>query len=163
MNTRKKVFGILSIVVMTLIFLFSARNAEKSTEDSLRVGMAIGRLVVPGFDELDEDEKVDYAISIDHRVRKTAHFLEYTGLGMMLLGFFYDRDKKKWKYICAAFFVGAFYAVTDEFHQMFVPGRACQAFDVMIDSAGVLTGSVIALMVSFLLIKAMQKKCIKNN
>ena len=32
------------------------------------------------------------------------------------------------------------YAVTDEFHQLFVPGRSGQMTDVMIDSGGALVG-----------------------
>ncbi|MFQ8632799.1 MAG: VanZ family protein, partial [Intestinibacter bartlettii] len=32
------------------------------------------------------------------------------------------------------------YAISDEIHQYFVPGRACQFRDVMIDSCGALFG-----------------------
>ena len=32
------------------------------------------------------------------------------------------------------------YSVTDEIHQMFVPGRSCELRDVAIDSCGVATG-----------------------
>ena len=32
------------------------------------------------------------------------------------------------------------YATTDEIHQCFVPGRACKALDVLIDSLGSCTG-----------------------
>lgn len=38
---------------------------------------------------------------------------------------------------------GVFYAVTDEIHQMFVPGRSCELRDLGIDAAGVMTGVVI--------------------
>ncbi|MBQ6469104.1 MAG: VanZ family protein [Lachnospiraceae bacterium] len=36
--------------------------------------------------------------------------------------------------------IGAFYAVTDEFHQFFVAGRSCDFRDMCIDAAGVLCG-----------------------
>ena len=39
-----------------------------------------------------------------------------------------------------AFIIGFFYAVSDEIHQYFVPGRAMQARDVLIDTAGVFLG-----------------------
>ena len=39
-----------------------------------------------------------------------------------------------------AFIIGFFYAVSDEIHQYFVPGRAMQARDVLIDTAGVFFG-----------------------
>lgn len=38
---------------------------------------------------------------------------------------------------------GTLYAVTDEFHQMFVPGRSCEIRDMCIDSCGVATGVLI--------------------
>ena len=39
-----------------------------------------------------------------------------------------------------AFAIGALYAVSDEIHQIFVPGRSCELRDILIDSAGVLVG-----------------------
>jgi len=36
--------------------------------------------------------------------------------------------------------IGALYALTDEIHQYFVAGRACQLSDVLIDSVGVFLG-----------------------
>lgn len=34
------------------------------------------------------------------------------------------------------------YAISDEFHQFFVPGRACTLFDVFIDTLGILCASM---------------------
>ena len=42
---------------------------------------------------------------------------------------------------------GTLYAVTDEFHQYFVPGRCCDWKDMCIDSAGVATGCLLCLLV----------------
>ena len=36
--------------------------------------------------------------------------------------------------------IAAAYAATDEFHQLFVPGRSGQLSDVILDSAGALAG-----------------------
>ena len=38
---------------------------------------------------------------------------------------------------------GTVYAATDEFHQMFVPGRSCELRDIMIDSCGVAAGTLL--------------------
>jgi VanZ family protein len=35
------------------------------------------------------------------------------------------------------------YAVSDELHQLFVPGRGCQLKDVIIDTAGAVSGTAI--------------------
>ena len=42
-----------------------------------------------------------------------------------------------------AWAVGAAYAVTDEFHQLFVAGRSCEVRDMCIDAAGVLCGVMV--------------------
>lgn len=39
--------------------------------------------------------------------------------------------------------LGTIYAITDEIHQYFVPGRACSTFDILIDSAGVACGMIL--------------------
>ena len=45
----------------------------------------------------------------------------------------FDRKKNRG---CMALGITAAYPVTDEFHQLFVPGRAGRVTDVLIDSAG---------------------------
>jgi len=74
-------------------------------------------------------------------IRKTAHFVEYMILGIFLMNAVktYERIPKK---VPVAVIIGAFYAVTDEFHQYFIPGRAMSVYDMLIDSAGVLTGVI---------------------
>ena len=46
----------------------------------------------------------------------------------------------------SAWIIGTAYAVTDEIHQHFVPGRSCELRDICIDSAGVLCGVLITLL-----------------
>lgn len=52
--------------------------------------------------------------------------------------------------------IGTAYAVTDEFHQSFVPGRSCEFRDIVIDSCGVLTGVLAALLAGW--IRAQREK-----
>lgn len=42
--------------------------------------------------------------------------------------------------------LSAFYAMTDEYHQLFVPGRVCSFGDFMIDFAGICFGVIIYLL-----------------
>lgn len=44
---------------------------------------------------------------------------------------------KNKKLILLAFLIATFYGVTDEFHQLFVPGRSANIFDVFIDAIGI--------------------------
>ena len=72
------------------------------------------------------------------------HFLVY-----LTLGFLFSRALSKThtnltliKVFLFTVIFGTFYAITDEFHQAFVPLRDASAFDVFIDTAGNLAGSL---------------------
>jgi VanZ family protein len=65
-------------------------------------------------------------------LRKIAHAAEYAVLGALL---FRALGRE-----LPAVAIGIAYAVTDEVHQVFVPGRQGAAFDVLVDAAGVLVG-----------------------
>lgn len=67
--------------------------------------------------------------------RKLAHFMIYMVLGLVS----YLALPKKWptkKKIGIVISLCFFYAITDEFHQSFVPGRGPQMRDVWIDTIG---------------------------
>ena len=83
-----------------------------------------------------------------HVVRKGAHFAEYAVLGMTVVYAFGERLKKAKKIIPVALGICAFYAATDEFHQYFVANRVGSVSDVLLDSAGALTGIVIFLLIT---------------
>jgi VanZ family protein len=70
-------------------------------------------------------------------LRKLAHTADYAGLGLLL--------QRALDNAWASFLLGAAYAVTDEIHQAFVPGRLGSPVDVAIDAAGVAVGVVLAL------------------
>lgn len=146
-NIRKKVFFVLAVCWMIVIFTFSARNAEQSTGDSTSIGILFGQMFVPGFDEMDEKEQMAFAGMIDHPIRKTAHATEYAVLGFLIAGSYDDRTKKRLRLILVPLLAGALYAVSDEIHQMFVPGRSCQISDMLLDSCGVLVGSLAGMLV----------------
>ena len=71
----------------------------------------------------------------DLALRKVAHGAEYAVLGALLV-----RATGQPR---IAFALGAFYAVTDEVHQAFVPGRMGSPIDVGIDVVGVAVGIVL--------------------
>ncbi|ETP71170.1 putative integral membrane protein [Lachnospiraceae bacterium JC7] len=139
-NGRKSIL-ILTILWMIVIFVFSAQPADQSTETSLFIGQMVETVCVPGFVNLTSEEKRAMAENIDFLVRKTAHATEYAILGVLLclsaeelLECSFTKRQRM------AFLFGVCYAATDEFHQLFVPGRAGMLRDVILDSAGVLAG-----------------------
>lgn len=71
----------------------------------------------------------------NHLVRKGAHVFEYFVFSLLLLNAF--RNKRAWKLKWAFFviLIVFLYACSDEFHQIFVPGRGPAFHDVMLDTA----------------------------
>ena len=140
---------------MAVIFTFSSRNADLSTEDSHRAGRIAAELAVPGFDDLAPEEQEQIILRLDHPVRKAAHMTEYAVLGVLLAGSFDEARGVSasgeagaagaglFRRMLTAFSIGTLYAVTDELHQTFVPGRSGQVSDVVLDSAGVLLGILV--------------------
>ncbi len=124
------------ILWMGVIFWFSAQPADISSDMSESVGMRIGQILIRGFDSWSPEKQLAYAEGIDHVVRKCAHAVEYAILAGLLVGMFYSYGMKGNRIFIAALAVTAAYAGTDEFHQIFVEGRACMLTDVLIDSCG---------------------------
>ena len=82
-------------------------------------------------------------------LRKTAHLIEFGVLVVLALRIGLRGEKaksRKWVYIVALLFC-LLYAVSDEYHQSFVGGRAMTLRDVLIDSLGMVGGSGIYLAV----------------
>lgn len=125
----------ITALVMYIIFSFSAQSAEGS--QALSEGLLDRILKIIPFE-------------ISHVfLRKTAHFSEYALLGAVSFCAFSFTLKRKsflWGWV-----LSAAYAITDEIHQLFIPGRACRAFDVFIDSLGAAAGITFAALVFFLL------------
>lgn len=139
MSRRRRVFLVLAVLWMSLIFFMSSRPGEESSKDSSWAGWMIGETFVPGFDDWSEDEQEEFVERIDHPVRKTAHATEYAVLGLLTAGALIDRKGKIcgiWSGVFIPCGIAALYAATDEFHQLFVPGRSGQILDVCIDSGG---------------------------
>ena len=150
-NMRKLVFLILSLVWMIVIFWYSSRNSELSTEDSQSVALTIGDITINDFDQWTTEAQYEYAASIDHPVRKAAHFSEYMLLGILLFGAWYDNERKKSKNFLVPLIIGVVYAASDELHQLLISGRAGMISDVLIDSSGVLAGVFLSLLLIILI------------
>ena len=78
-------------------------------------------------------------LEYDFILRKIAHILEYLILALFLYRAFkgsFNMNKRR-LFIYPALF-SFLYAISDEIHQYFVPGRSCAIKDVLIDTIGIL-------------------------
>lgn len=190
--TRARVVAALSVAAVVaacvLIFLMSAKPADES--DALSLGI-VGRIIgfiVPGYDQMSAADQLYWQGVLNHPVRKTAHFLEYLGLGLLTFNMLVQVSHARLlakagegaevgpakpgaitaessavptesgaasaqtaanpkTLALGAWALATAYAATDEVHQIFVAGRSGMFTDVLLDSAGVLAGVLLGLLI----------------
>lgn len=72
------------------------------------------------------------------------HFVVYAILGFLLgQAFLHSPEKNRLTWFVVACLIGILYGASDEFHQMFVPGRHATISDLIADALGVLTGTIL--------------------
>ena len=138
-----------AVFFAAVIFWFSAQPAAESTEMS----DAVSRLILfigtkLGFFHGDPAQYADLIELMSFPVRKAAHMTEYLvfyGTVRFGLHFTYQTPDIR-RRLFAALAIVFLYACTDEFHQLFVPGRSGQFRDVLIDCCGVTVVTLICLM-----------------
>lgn len=136
---KRVLFLILLAIAFYVIYNFSAQNGEISGSLSLKVTEFIVK-VISKVKNMDEVVKLHYIEKLHPIIRKLAHFSVYTVVGFSIMGFMCTFDIKNIIKVIISFSVGVTYAVSDEIHQYFIPGRDAKVLDVCIDSIGVLTG-----------------------
>ena len=143
---KRAVSIILAAAWMLFIYSMSAKDAVSSSVLSSGICYRLCSIFVKGFADMDMDSRLEMAASLSFIVRKSAHFIEYTILGMLYSFCFRSFGSKRpflWPAVS-----GTLYAVTDELHQVFVPGRSGQINDVLIDAAGSALGAAIVLLIA---------------
>lgn len=144
---------------MIVIFCFSAQPADRSAEVSGTVAYKIVSTSEQVFRmEMSENERKGYAEMLDYPVRKIAHMTEYAILSLFCYGFYLSLSQTGGRCSLLAAVTAIGYAATDEFHQLFVPGRAGRISDVCIDSVGI----VLMLLILPLIGKIWRKHCEKQ-
>lgn len=148
MTSKKKIaariiFWILSIAIMAGIFFFSSQPAEESNDVSDSLTERVLSILFEEFDFLPDDAQTERVESLRFAVRKSAHFSIYAALGITLFAAVYTYGIRLWKKYMISLPIALIYAVSDEVHQRFVPGRSGEIQDVLIDFSGSLCGVII--------------------
>ena len=123
---------ILVIIWMIVIFCFSNQKATDSSKLSDGfIKNTISRVI--------HDDSESTIKKFVKPVRKSAHFCVYLILGLLVMNCF-NINKK---YILYSVIICLLYSISDEIHQIFVPGRSCELLDIIIDTSGSFLGSSI--------------------
>ena len=123
---------------MTVIFVMSAMNGKASGEQSGVLARLLLSLVSMFSGTVEQGD-------LEFVIRKGAHLSEFALLFLLYFRALALTQCRRSGTL--AFALTVCYAVTDEVHQFFVPGRSANAADVMIDAAGALTAWMILALV----------------
>lgn len=120
---------------MALIYYFSSQVADASDELSsglLDVLLRIINYILPS-NQLNP-------MNFHRFIRKSAHFSVYLILGILVLNALRRSRITGIKSAIIGIIICVLYAISDEMHQLMVPGRSGEIMDVLIDSIGVNIG-----------------------
>ncbi|WP_370760837.1 VanZ family protein [Faecalibacillus intestinalis] len=135
---KKNKYLILTILWMIFIFVMSHTPGNDSSKQSNFIVNIIVQILPITRNTLS------------FIVRKCAHMTEYAILAFLIYKTIVHIEKPLIKSLIFTFL----YACTDEFHQLFIAGRAGQIRDVCIDS----TGALIMLLIIYFILKRKDKK-----
>ena len=134
---KKVIKGLIVVLCMLSIFLFSTDNSRESTSKSNRVILGITNLFHKDLSNKEKEKIIDMFFV---PIRKMAHFGIYLVLGISLISFFREFSIPILKLLLLSIFLAFLYACSDEIHQLFVPGRSGQFSDVLLDTLGASVG-----------------------
>lgn len=144
-NDQGKRILMISLVAIvlwcSLIFYLSSRNGKESSAQSKSISAFIVR-AIDGMDGKMASEQtiLQKATQLDHTIRDLGHSSEYLILGVLLFWHIGQRKIPKLNAALMAFGFALVYAISDELHQLYVPGRACDILDLLADSIGMTIG-----------------------
>ncbi len=146
----KKIYFSLSLIIvialLVLIFCLSHQNGSDSGDTSGWF-TALINLLLP------------FSVS-ESTIRTLAHFSEFACLSFFVNNLFVAYKEKLSPVISVSF--SFLYAITDEIHQIFIPGRACQFSDMMVDLGGIISGMAVYAVVYLLVKKVIHNTVIRN-
>lgn len=158
-------FRIISAVLligwMGLIFYLSHQTAAQSGDLS---GGLIESAVKFFFPSASNSFITQVISTAEFWVRKLAHFCIYAVLGTLSFLTLVSYTSMPFVLRClSSLLISAVYSLSDEYHQTFVNGRSGELRDVLIDSAGALTGILFCAIIYGLIIHIRKKRKLKMN
>lgn len=137
---------------MSLIFYLSHQPATESNQ----LSAGITEIIINAVEKFVPNANFDIR-SVNHTIRKKAHFFAYLILGMLVINALRKSGMSEYRSIVLALGICVLYAVADEIHQLYIPGRSGEIRDFLIDSAGSGIGIGVYLIIN--MIKQRETRC----
>ncbi len=147
---KRLIFTIATVICVGFIFTRSLMPGNKSGEESSKVLELLNSIA--GFFGLDN-------LFTHNFVRKCAHFTEFAILAVVAFNMFNAYRLKLKNIIIFSVITYTSVAIIDELIQYFVPGRACQFTDVLIDSSGGALGLIFCFVAFIIFDKRNKRNC----
>lgn len=144
---------ILIMIWMITIFIFSSQKGTESGDTSRKFTIIIIQIITGKTLELNSP----FVEGVQLFIRKFAHFTIYAIGGFLIMNYSDSTNKAMKQKMLYSIGFGGTYAITDEIHQFFVPGRSGNIIDVGIDTLGVITGVLIYVVLKSLIEKIARK------
>ena len=131
-STRFVAVSWVAVAVWACFIFFMSSNTSTGLNEGLGIFSSIYRAM--------QDVQASILGPDADVLSSIAHFCEYTVFGALLANAL--RCHMPLRRAClVAIACASLYGVSDEFHQLFVPGRMCDPVDWMVDTAGATLGS----------------------
>ena len=163
---KRIILGILILIWMITIFLFSSQDGMESESTSdIITNRIVNENIKNDIEEnnysnegTNETSVTEYNYEYEMYkggvrlvVRKSAHFIIYLVGGILVFNFLKTYNLSIKKIIGLTILFILIYASTDEFHQLFVEGRTARVSDVLLDTCGAICGLILIFICSKIL------------
>lgn len=136
---------LLILLICTFIIIFGLSNQDAEKSGNLSKGVT--RQIINKISNIQKENE-EYIIELTEKIiRKIAHFSIYTLVGLLEMAFVSTYKIKEKNRVIVSLLIGVLYAISDEIHQSFIPGRCAQITDIIIDGLGVLYGILILMLI----------------
>lgn len=140
---------IATLLCMIGIFLLSAQPANVSDGNSRWIlGRFIGSITGLIGNDMSVQQRFQLVKNIDSIARELMHGVVYFVLAIFAELTVIGAINKKHDSVIITFIFCIFYGLTDEIHQLFVPGRSFQIIDLIMDASGALIAIVLVVVTS---------------
>ncbi len=143
--------------LLCLIFHYSGEPAMQSDRTSTSFIGTLLQTLDPSFASLPQEARQARVQALQRTVRTLAHMAEFALLGVLVCAFVLTFSARaRWLLCGLGFCAGA--AVSDEIHQLFMPGRTFQWEDIAVDTGGAALGMAAFLLVCLLFWRLLKRK-----